>query len=851
MKGSDPEPTVPDPVRAEPTLVDSQARRAVESPASGDLPGRLYGRYRLLEELGRGGMGVVWKAHDTTLDRVVALKRIRGEAALDAALAERFEREARAAARLAHPNIVTVHDVGLCEGERYLTCEYVAGETLDRRMKEGLSARKAVEIVCAVAQALQHAHDQGIVHRDVKPGNILVDSQDRPRVTDFGLAKDLRLASGGSLTQTGAVLGTPRYMSPEQAEGATDEIGPASDQFSLGVVLYELVTGRTPFRGETLRGILNSICAEEPEPPDRLSPQVSPGLARVCLKALAKDPANRYTTIADFATDLARQVGLRLARPRGATSAARPRPRGRGRRLALISVLGASVAVATLLAVVIYKVSWRSPDGAAPGQHGPPPGEETSSERSLGKTLASCEEILDRARESLYQEDIPHEAMVEKVEVVRERLAEALEATPRSARGSHLLGRAWEFTGWWDRAEACWKKAIELDPEFAPARLDLARILLVRSYLAWCRKEEGRATWFAEAERLALEAISQIEAAAARGGGGESDSLRLLADWALALARGDSQAARRIAESGIERFRGNRGEEEFHFALAQALQIYREQAAACDRAIALRPRHALALRTRAICRRELGEMDAAIADLDLTISLEPRFAAAYNSRGYVRREKGDLDAAIADFGEAIRLDPGYAYPYANRGTVWRQKKEWDAAIEDFSRAVRLAPDYAAALWNRGWIYYLKDEYEKALADYDEAIRIDPGYAKLWNERGLVRMDSGDLAGALADLEEAIRLDSDYAPAYHNRGRARQAAGDLAGALSDYGERIRLGPEDPTPYYRRGSLRLSMGDAPGAVADLEKSLAIAANDWEYHKAAEENLEEARRRRDGKE
>lgn len=278
------------------------------TPEELDRAGIPFGRYRLLRELGRGGMGIVWKAWDTLLKRPVALKQVLSHTLGDREAIERFMREARAAARLHHPNIVQVHDVGVHDGKHFFTADYVDGESLDRMMTRSLPLRRAVEIVRDAARALAYAHEQGILHRDIKPGNLLVDSQGRGYVTDFGLARDVEGAARAGLTLTGVIMGTPQYMSPEQAEGKNEQLGPASDQFSLGVVLYELLTGRRPFEGKGLRDLLNSILSQDPVPPSRLVRRIPRDVETICLKALEKDPARRYPTLGDLADDLQRYL---------------------------------------------------------------------------------------------------------------------------------------------------------------------------------------------------------------------------------------------------------------------------------------------------------------------------------------------------------------------------------------------------------------------------------------------------------------------------------------------------------------------------------------------------------------
>jgi tRNA A-37 threonylcarbamoyl transferase component Bud32 len=267
--------------------------------------GRRVGDYELLGELGRGGMGVVYRARHTKLGRVAALKMIRAGELAAAGERDRFAAEAQAAATLDHPNIVSIHDVGEQDGRPYYAMRLIEGESLAAalpRLKG--DGRRAAALVEAVARAVDFAHRRGVLHRDLKPANILIDAAGEPHVTDFGLAK--RFEADSRLTATGTVMGTPAYIPPEQASGKRGEVSTASDVYAIGAILYELLCGRPPFRGETAGDILYQVLEAEPERPSSVAEGVDADLETIALKCLEKEPGRRYASALELADDLAR-----------------------------------------------------------------------------------------------------------------------------------------------------------------------------------------------------------------------------------------------------------------------------------------------------------------------------------------------------------------------------------------------------------------------------------------------------------------------------------------------------------------------------------------------------------------
>jgi serine/threonine protein kinase/WD40 repeat protein len=320
--------------------------------ASGQAP-TMLGPYELLSELGRGGMGIVYRARQRSLNRLVALKIIRSGELAGAEELSRFRREAEAAAALEHPAIVPVYEVGEDQGFVYFSMGLVEGGSLAERVNESaLPERQGAEYVELVARGVAYAHQQGVIHRDLKPANILLDKQNQPKITDFGLAK--RIQDDKELTTTGQVLGTPAYMPPEQARGDLSLIGPASDIYSLGAILYRLLAGRAPFQAASLVDTLHDVISAEPVPPRRLVPGLAADLEIICLKCLEKQPEKRYATAAALADDLQRWRNGEPIHARRST--ATERAWKWARRNPVIATLSGSLVLALLVGTIVSTI---------------------------------------------------------------------------------------------------------------------------------------------------------------------------------------------------------------------------------------------------------------------------------------------------------------------------------------------------------------------------------------------------------------------------------------------------------------------------------------------------------------
>ncbi|MBI3268670.1 MAG: protein kinase [Planctomycetes bacterium] len=719
--------------------------------------GRPFGRYRLLERLGAGGMGIVWKAWDTDLRRVIALKQIREPDAGGRDAVERFLREARVAARLRHPNIVPVHDVGIVDGTHFLTMDLVAGRTLQSWLDEGRDSRRAgarealgrlrqeVALLAEVADAIAHAHEQGIVHRDLKPGNVLLDGAGRPFVTDFGLAKEVGLPAATpataeihrSLTLTGQALGTPAYMSPEQALGDAARIGPGSDVWALGAILYEILTGETPFeRAGSAWDMLRAVVHDEPVRP-RARHRFAPAeLEGACLHALEKDPAARYRTAAEMAEELRRWLRGEplLARPPGPARRAWRWAVRRARILVPVSVAG--LVLTGALASAVHDRRFRAEA-------------EARAETRAREWLARIAEAVD-----VFEDDVGRYAMSPGARRAHARqplalLEQLIRDEPDFGPAFAWRGRVHDRLGEATEAEADFDQGCRLAPDraivwFLKGSHDIEAYGRSRGTPPWVNLSTGMVFGemppdTPEEARLresGLAAFARMEGLLPRDAG--------LAPWRATLGRavaalhaGGKENLRKAAElaRGLPSAAARRTEGRALFLLGRFEDACRAFSAGLaewtvdEESLEGRgnARAAVALERLAAGTDARPAYADAIADFEEALRLRPTSARLHATRAHARFGLGEARAAqredpredfrnaIADCGEAMRLAPESSMAVAGRGNTW-------LALAEAEEERGLDP---------------LDSYRKALADEDAAIQADPAFTLGYYNRGVV------------------------------------------------------------------------------------------------------------------
>jgi tetratricopeptide (TPR) repeat protein len=859
--------------------------------------------YELLGELGRGGVGVVYRARHLRLNRLVALKMLLAGPCAGPGEQERFLREAEAEASLRHPNIVQLYDVGEVDGRPYFTMELVEGGSLASKLAGApLPARQAAALVAAVADGVQAAHEAGIVHRDLKPANVLLTADDTPKVTDFGLAR--RLEGGGGLTLSGAPVGTPSYMAPEQARGEMGAVGPAADVYALGAILYECLTGRPPFRAETAAATLQQVVADEPVTPARLNPRIPRDLETVCLKCLHNDPYRRYDSAAALAEDLRRF-------DRGEPIAARPASRleraakwARRRPAAAVLLASGLLMIAGVTGAAVWYVGDRARLRYEDGLRSV---EVQNRGREVNR---AANDALDQAE--FHLKDL--RARLDDPLRVRELLSDI-------DRWHLIVEQARQA---WQRAQSARAGNEALVTDQAQARIRTVETTLSGEYTGYLLARElddllaeafmsfdGRrsrfrttkakyATFFsllgvdvAQADKVRLGPViasSPIRFALVAGldnwadftalANAEDPQLGLLLELARAADpdpwrdRFRAPAAWRDRDALIGLTREVDVERQSPTILAtlgrrlsksggDPAALYK-QAVLCHprdfwlhlhaafnsgepglrvglylAAVAIRPRSPVAYSDLASILLQQNDVQGALIAASQAIAVDSNFAPAYYALGSALSEQKDLPRAVSAFRKASELDPDSVGAFLNLGKALGRQRDWASAGAAYRRATELAPLSGTAFQHLGEALREQKDLAGAVAAGNKATELDPTSAEAFNQFGQTLYRCGKRREAVAAFSKAVELNPRFAVAYSHLGNSLMALKDLPGAIAAFKKAIELDPTFASAHNNLGATLRESKEVPGAVAAYRKAIELDPS----YAAARSNLGDA--------
>jgi tetratricopeptide (TPR) repeat protein len=838
----------------------SPGKRPAPSRTEGSRDWPVVEGYEILGELGRGAMGVVYKARQRGLKRLVALKMVLAGAHASEAQLARFHTEAEAVARLQHPNIVQIYDVGERDGLPFFSLEYLDGGVLAQKLAgKPVPAREAARITQQLADAMALAHQQNIIHRDLKPANVLLTRDGVPKITDFGLAK--RLEDDSSHTKSGTLMGTPSYMAPEQARGDAREIGPVSDQYALGAILYELLTGRPPFVGASILDTLQQVRLREPIPPSRLVPKVPNDLETICLKCLQKEIPKRYPSTDALAEDLKRFLAGEPIKARPVTRLERAwRWCRRNPRIAVLSAaLGVMVII---LGVVLTQKAVReaqekqavaqrhaqeqksieeagrraeqkielATEAVSAGHHvraldllkdAPPllESDGLADLRSSWRTLqaqtelyAEFKSLLDRARlDSLYGTESTRpraqevfRQLIGLYEELRERTGKGASGLPPLDSQQQQLFQEDVFEVFLLAALVETQAAVRSDQ---PAQQDAAR-----RAIAWLDRVEK----LLPPTRAFYSHRSHYHKTVGNKAAFEADDTRARGIKATSAIDHfwHGFAEERRAQEADAKGDPRRARDLYHSALAEYTALLR-----------IHPQHFWAYFNWANCQFQLRNYHDALLGYTACIHINPTVSRPYHNRGTTHRLLKQYREAVADYTAALERDDRAVETCLFRALVYLEAGLNDRAQEDFDRALKIDPKNAGAYFQRAEAQRKRKQFPEAQRDYDQAVQLNPQFAEAYTGRGLNHLALDQVGPAIEDFGKAIKANPNQAAAYFQRAEAYRGQGRLADAIKDYSKVIELRPQDAQALFLRAEVYRDLKQEWNALRDYDRVLAL--------------------------
>ncbi|HVR41883.1 MAG TPA: protein kinase [Thermoanaerobaculia bacterium] len=828
-------------------------------------PGTRFGSYEVVQPLGAGGMGSVYRARDLRLGREVAIKFLRDELRTDRLQLHRFEREARAASTLNHPNIITIYEVGEWDEHPYIAMEYVEGERLrDQLAGRMIPTPRAVEIAIALAEGLAAAHARGIVHRDLKPENVMIVPDGRIKILDFGLAKSgesaLLSVDSSASTLPGVVVGTAGYMAPEQARGLEADF--RSDQFSLGAILYELFAGRSPFRRGSSAETLAAILHDEPRPLSEANPAVPEDLHRIVERCLQKDPAARYASTADLAHDL-RGARNRMARST-APGASAPRPAVR--RAGRPGVVAAVSAIALAAAALIWIALSRSGGPSLPEARAAIPERKVllvlpfqavgsdPEWRLLGHGMA--ETVSTRLPRGSDLQVIPPSALPPAErdgdpQLLAARFGANLVLITTLRRSSDRIRASYTLLDPIGRTQLA-------GGTLAGTMGDLWGLEdLIADGVGRALVVEGRSIPRPEGDLLNpasqdrfLQAVGFLQRYDDRGSVeralalleplGESHPRSALIQAALGRAHrahfvltSEPAAIQKAMLSAQSAAGLDPGLPEVHLTLGEILMLTgraEEAITAFERALEIRPDDPAATLALAQALDGAGRTERVEKTWGDAIRLRPSYWAGHNGLAISYLRQGRAADAIPHFREAERLSPDNSRVLANLGAAYIQAGNFAEAVSTLQRAADQMPSWH--VWsNLGTSLYYLERFGPAREAFERAVELSPANHRLWLNLADARRWTGDEKGARVAYErgvalalEALELNPSDAGVHARLATAYAWSGDRRRAEAHLAKALELAPADPAVMLRAALLANHRGRPDEAFEWIRRAVA---------------------------
>jgi tetratricopeptide (TPR) repeat protein/predicted Ser/Thr protein kinase len=825
-------------------------------------------------------MAVVYEAVESASGRRVALKLLTSPDE-DGADVKRLQREASLAAKLDHPNIVRIHNVGVLDNTHFICMDFIEGTTLDRAKPE---LRRAVEILETVARTVHYAHEHGVFHRDLKPENVLLDATGRPVLVDFGLAKNSLEST--RITQTDHVVGTPAYMSPEQVRGRP--IDGRSDVYGLGVMLFEAATGSIPFVSPNIVELQRQIVEDDPVYP----PAIDRSLRTIIERCLQKDRDARYRTAMDLADDLRRWLD-------GQPITAKPVRIWARHRSAVLYAFAILFAAGAIAAYLVWdrmdreeaRLAWIAEGDArrqqkqwtealAAYEHAltlnpsddrvrglrDEAGRIAEEERRRLEEQAKRATALKRASEFFgkaeadlrmlrvrsYREDWRlTEAEFTEYEALIRECGKQMAETGDSGDGWWIVGTARHVMGDWPSARRAFDAGLKANDGHARCLLGKARLMIEIAMLEQFSLNIGNLS--GRVETRFKEVLALLEKGIQAGTLKEIE-LDLARGYALAAANKNSVE---FCNEMLDKWKGHDFREEFYLirGIAHSKGLIQDATAA----LSIRPGFVEALFWRGIGRQQIKDYRGALRDYHRALEIHPKFLLAYIGRATLHDAQDDYDNAIRDADQILKLHPNHPHGLMIRASMYSHRGEQDAAIRDYTTLMEVEPEVAAVPYNRGLAWILKGDHPAALRDFNRAIELDPQFARAYVERGrmlsllndqaaaekdvyeayrldpklfeacfglsIVLYHKGQMAEALEKLNEALAIKPNHSEALANRGSIRNSLGDLSGALEDYTRALEADPKNWKANYNRAIVRQKKGDWAGAIEDYTRAIEL--------------------------